>query len=82
MKEHGVSRFNKKDIVKDVVFFVIVTALAAGYWFLVFMLISFITLSYLHFTIETIYLLTIIGTVAVDIFYIVKTAQKYRKQHE
>lgn len=68
-----------KDIIKDIVFFILTTAIAFAYWMLVFLLISFLTLSYLHFTIEGIYVLAIIGTVLVDIYYVWKTVRKYRR---
>jgi len=72
-------RDKARDIVKDVIFFIITTAVAYAYWMLVFLLISFLTLSYLHFTIEGIFALSAAGTVAVDILYVRKLVKKYAK---
>lgn len=72
-------RDRARDIVKDIIFFIITTVVAYAYWMLVFLLISFLTLSYLHFTIEGIFVLAAVGTVVVDILYVRKLVKKYRK---
>ncbi len=71
-----------RDIVKDFIFFIITTVIAFAYWMLVLLIISFITLSFLHFTIEGIFIAAILGTLCVDIYYIWKTVKKYRKAAE
>lgn len=71
---------SKTDIVKDIIFFFLTTAFAFAYFMLVLLIISFITTSYLHFTIEGIFIASILGTVGVDVYYIVKKVKKYRKQ--
>lgn len=67
-----------KDIIKDIIFFILTTVIAFAYWMLVFLLISFLTLSYLHFTIEGIYALAVAGTIIVDIVYVWRKIRKYR----
>ncbi len=66
------------DILKDVFVFIVVTAAASGWVFMMLMIISFITLSYLHFTIEAIILISIVAGIAAAAWYIVKTVKKYR----
>lgn len=69
-------------VVKDFVLFIIVTVCAFAWWMLMLLLISFMTLSLLPFTIEAIVIIAIVGTVAIDIYYIIKTVQKHRKAAE
>ena len=75
--EHRNSR--PVDIVKDVIFFFLTTAFAFAYFMLVLLIISFITSSYIHFTIEGIFIVAAAATVGVDIYYVVKKVKKYRK---
>lgn len=70
----------KTDIVKDIIFFFLTTVFAFAYFMLVLMIISFITTSYLHFTIEGIFIASILGAVGVGVYYIVKKVKKYRRQ--
>lgn len=58
------------DLIKDIIFFFLTTAFAFGYFMLMLLIISFISLSYIHFTIEAIVAISIVGTVIVDIFYV------------
>jgi len=69
----------KKDIVKDIVFFILTTAFSFGYWMLMWLIISFVTSSYIPFSIEGIVVLAILCTVVVDILYVVKKVKEYRK---
>lgn len=62
----------KTDIVKDIIFFFLTTVFAFAYFMLVLLIISFITTSYLHFTIEGIFIASILGAVGVGVYYIVK----------
>lgn len=68
-----------KDILKDVILFLVITAIAYGYFMIMFLIISFVTLSMIKLTIEMIYILSAVGTVIVDIIFVVKKVQKYRK---
>ena len=69
----------KKDIVKDIVFFILTTAFSFGYWMLMWLIISFVTSSYIPFSIEGIWVLAILCTIVVDIMYIVKKVKEYKK---
>lgn len=74
------SKWRKRwDMVKEVIFFLIVTAFAFGWWMLVLLIISFVTLSVLHFTIEGIVITSIVGTVGVDIYYVIHRVKEFRK---
>lgn len=74
------SKWRKRwDMVKEVIFFLIVTAFAFGWWMLVLLIISFVTLSVLHFTIEGIIITSIVGTVGVDIYYVIHRVKEFRK---
>jgi len=72
-------KYTKKDIVKDVIFFILTTVFSFGYWMLMWLIISFVTSSYIPFKIEGIFVLAILCTVAVDIIYILKKVKIYRK---
>lgn len=71
-------KFTKMDIIKDFIFFLITTACSMLWVMTVLLIISFVTLSYLHFTIEGMFITAIVCTVCVDIYYIVKTVKKYK----
>lgn len=74
------SKWRKRwDMVKEVIFFLIVTAFAFGWWMLVLLIISFVTLSVLHFSIEGIVITSIVGTVGVDIYYVIHRVKEFRK---
>ena len=74
------SKWRKRwDMVKEIIFFLIVTAFAFGWWMLVLLILSFVTLSVLHFTIEGIVITAIVGTVGVDIYYVIHRVQEFRK---
>lgn len=70
----------KVDIAKDIIFFFVTTAIAFAYFMLVLLIISFVTISYIHFTIEGIFIMATVVTVGVDIHYVVKKIRKYRKK--
>ncbi len=70
----------KVDIAKDIIFFFVTTAIAFAYFMLVLLIISFVTTSYIHFTIEGIFIMATVATVGVDIHYVVKKIRKYRKK--
>lgn len=74
------NRTNKAaDIAKDIIFFLLTTAISFAYFMLVLLIISFVTSSYLHFTIEGIFITSIVCTVGVDIYYIVKKVRARKK---
>ena len=73
-------KLDKKDVAKDILLFIPVTVVAFAYWMLLLLLISFLTLSFLHFTIEGIFIASIVGTVVVDIIYVVSKIRAYQKE--
>lgn len=58
------------DLIKDILFFFLTTAFAFGYFMLMLLIISFVSMSYIHFTIEAIVAISIVATIIVDIFYV------------
>lgn len=71
-------RFSVLDIVKDILCFVLMVGCTAGYVVLLLLIISFITMSYLHFTIEGILITGAVSGGIAGIYYIVRTIKKYR----
>lgn len=69
------------EIMKDTALFVIITVVAFLYTAGMLLIISFVTMSYLHFTIGGILITSIVVTVLVDILYIVKLARKHAKNN-
>lgn len=59
------------DIAKNIVFFFIITAVAFGWWLLMLLIFSFVTSSFIHFTIEWIFIIAIAAAVVVDVCYVV-----------
>lgn len=67
------------DIAKEIIFFLLFTAAMLAYCMLVLLIISFVTSSFLHFSIEGIVIGAIAGTAALDIYYVVKRVKKHRR---
>lgn len=72
-------KYKKTDLVKDIIFFLLYTAGMFAYCILVLLIISFVTSSFLHFSIEGIILTSILATVALDVYYVVRKVKKRRK---
>lgn len=72
-------KYKKTDLVKDIIFFLLYTAGMFAYCILVLLIISFVTSSFLHFSIEGIVLTSILATVALDVYYVVRKVKKRRK---
>lgn len=70
---------HKLDLVKDIIFFFVTVAVTFGYVMLLLLIISFITLSYLHFNIEGMMIFSGICAAVAGVFYIVKTVKKWHK---
>lgn len=71
-------RISALDILKDLICFFLMVGCTAGYVVLLLLIISFITLSYLHFTIEGILIAGAVSGGIAGVYYIVKTVKKYR----
>ena len=78
-KKKPVNTGRGEKFTKDFIFFLITTACSMLWVMTVLLIISFVTLSYLHFTIEGMFITAVVCTVFVDIYYIVNTVKKYRR---
>ncbi len=67
------------DIAKEIIFFILFTAAMFAYCMLVLLIISFVASSFLHFSIEGIFITSILGTVALDVYYVVRRVKKRRR---
>lgn len=67
------------DIAKEIIFFILFTVAMFAYCMLVLLIISFVTSSFLHFSIEGIFITSIVGMVALDVYYIVRKMKKRRR---
>lgn len=70
--------FTTKDIVLDVIFFFVTVLLAFGWGMLMLLIISFVTLSYLHFDIRFMIIFSVLLSVGTGIYYTVKKINKYK----
>ncbi len=68
-----------KDIVLDILGFFVRIAIGFGWMMLMLLIISFVSLGYFHFKIESMILVSVITAVIVGIHYIYKMIVKYRK---
>lgn len=68
------------DIIKDLIFFVITVGAAFGWSVLCLLIISFITLSYLHFTFEGILIASGVIAAVAGVWYLVNLVRKHRKK--
>ena len=68
---------DKRDLAKEIIFFFIRTILAFAYCFVMLMIISFMTVYFLPLKFETIIVLSIIGTILYDIYYILKKVKQH-----
>lgn len=66
------------DLAKEIIFFLLFTAAMFAYCMLVLLIISFVTSSFLHFSIEGIVIGAVLGTVALDVYYIMRRVKKRR----
>lgn len=67
------------DIAKEIIFFILFTAAMFAYCMLLLLIISFVTSSFLHFSIEGIFIGAILGTAALDVYYVVRRVKKRRR---
>ena len=73
-----IPEYTVKELVTDIIMGAILVV-AAFFWMLVMLLIiSFVTLSYLHFEIDTMKLASVIFAIVVGVIYIIKKILKQR----
>ena len=79
-KENYEEKFDVKDVVKDIIFFFIAVAIGFGWMLVMLLIISFVSLGYIHMNIDKMIIVSIICGIAVGIYYLYKMAVKYRKK--
>lgn len=72
-------RIAKKDIIKDIIFFLITVSVSYGYILLLLLIISFVFVSILPMKFKHMLIISGIVTVIIAVGYIVKRVRKYRK---
>ena len=72
-------RLDVKDVVKDIIFFFIAVAFAFGWMMLIQLIISFVSLGYVHMNIDRMIIISVICGVACGIYYLYKMVVKYKK---
>lgn len=73
-------KYSRLDIVKEIILFILITAFIFGWWMLMLLIISFMTSSYIHFTIEGMFVTSVVCAFVTDIIYIIKKVKEYRKR--
>ena len=71
-----------RDIVLDIIMFFVCVAGAFGWMMLMLLIVSFISLSYLHFKFDKMVLASVIAAIVVAVVYIVLKAKKYTKLND
>lgn len=70
--------FDILDIIKSTMAFILVVGFVFCWFMLMLLIISFVTLSFVHFDIKYMYIVSAAAAVAAGIIYTVKTVKKYR----
>ncbi len=71
--------YSVRDIILDIILFFVTVAGAFGWLMLMLLIVSFVSLSYLHMKIDKMIVASVIFAVAAGVFYIVMKSKKYRK---
>ena len=67
------------EVVHDVVWFIVSVALAFGWLLLMLLIVSFLTLSYLHFELKWMIIVSLIFAVIVAVLHLRSLARKWRR---
>lgn len=70
------------DIVKDIIFFFVVVAVAFGWLLLMLLIISFVSLSFLHMEFDHMVIASIVFAIVAGIVYIIVKSRKYVKLND
>lgn len=70
--------FTTRDVVLDIIFLFVTTALAFGWMLLMLLIISFVTLSYIHMEIDMMLVVSAVFAAVISVVYIIKKVKKYR----
>lgn len=68
-----------KDVVLDILFFFITGLIGFGWMLLVLLIISFVSLSYLHFEFEKMLMVSVIAGVVIAVLYAFTKVKKYKR---
>ena len=71
--------FTTQDVVLDIIMLFVTTAIAFGWMLLMLLIISFVTLSYLHIEIGTMLIISTVFAAISFVGYIIKKSVKYKK---
>lgn len=69
--------FDILDIFKSAVAFILVVGFVFGWFMLMLLIISFLTLSYIHFDIRVMFVISSVAAAVAGTVYAVKTVHKY-----
>ena len=78
-EENYEGKIEIRDVILDILIFFLRIAIAFGWMMLMLLLISFVSLGYLHFKIESMVIVAVVTAVIVGVNYIYKMVVKYRK---
>lgn len=76
-EEYENATFTKFDVVRDIIGFFVIIAIAFGWMMLMLLIVSFVTVSYLHFTFDGMLIASGIVTAVIGIVYIIRKAFVY-----
>ncbi len=76
-EKYHANPFSVRDIVLDIIMFFVCVAGAFGWMMLMLLIISFVSLSYLHFKFDKMVLASVIAAIVTAIVYIILKARKY-----
>lgn len=76
-EKYHANPFSVRDVVLDIIMFFVCVAGAFGWMLLMLLIVSFISLSYLHFKFDKMVLASVIAAIVTAIVYIILKARKY-----
>ena len=76
-EKYHANPFSVRDVVLDIIMFFVCVAGAFGWMMLMLLIVSFISLSYLHFKFDKMVLASVIAAIVTAIVYIILKARKY-----
>ncbi len=76
-EKYHANPFSVRDVVLDIIMFFVCVAGAFGWMMLMLLIVSFISLSYLHFKFDKMVLASVIAAIVTAIVYIIFKARKY-----
>ncbi len=69
--------YDVRDIIKDIIFFFITVIGAFGWLMIMLLIISFVSLSYLHLKIDKMIIASVVFAIGIGVFYIIMKSKKY-----